>query len=366
MDAPTRFIFILMLLMLSVRHVDAATLSTTPANYRFHLSRLQPGDTLRLAGGEYLRGLPVHGLVGTADHPITIEGPADGEPAVFVAREGHNTISIIDAAHVVIRNLVLDGRGLRVDGVKCEGHASFAHHITLEGLRISGHGATQQTVGISTKCPAWNWMIRGNVVTGAGTGMYLGNSDGSDPFVAGSIERNVIADSIGYNLQIKHQQPRLLLPGMPRGPSETVIRNNAFLKVAPQDPQAAPRPSVLFGHWPLEGAGRDDRYLIENNFFFGNPAPGQALLQAEGNLVVRGNLLLAPQGDAIRIQPHNDVPREVLVEGNTVRALHAGIVLLRGPGSSAYRQQVRNNVVIAAEPVTAGFEGGNALQVRRP
>lgn len=65
---------------------------------------------------------------------------------------------------------MLDGRDLPVDAVKAEGHADWAHHITLENLliRVRGHGNNQQTVGISTKCPAWGWVIRDNEIIGAG------------------------------------------------------------------------------------------------------------------------------------------------------------------------------------------------------
>ena len=70
----------------------------------------------------------------------------------------------------------VDGLGLLGDGVKAEGNASWAHHITIEGLHIVNHGNNQQIVGISTKCPSWNWVIRHNIIEGAGTGMYLGNS----------------------------------------------------------------------------------------------------------------------------------------------------------------------------------------------
>ena len=332
----------------------------SPANYRQLLARLQPGDELRLASGEYLRGLPLHRLAGTAQRPVVIAGPAQGAPAVFLARAGSNTVSIVDAAHVVIRDLTLDGRGIPVDAVKCEGHATFAHHITLENLRIEGHGATQQTVGISTKCPAWGWVIRGNVIRGAGTGIYLGDSDGTDPFVDGLIEGNVVVESVGYNLQIKHQAPRPTLAGMPAGPSRTVIRDTVVLKLAPPREGAMPRPSVLVGHWPLSGPGASDRYVIEHNVFHGNPV--ESLFQGEGNIELRGNTFLAPDGDAIRIQPHNDVPREVLVEGNVVRARGAGIVLVPGEGAGAYRQVARDNAVIAAEPVSAGFAEGNAVE----
>jgi len=342
---------------------QAAVIEGAPDNYRQLLQHLNPGDELRLAPGEYTRGLPVHRLAGTPQDPIVISGPLRGPAAIFIARPGQNTVSIVDAAHVEIRNLTLDGQGVPVDAVKCEGHAAYAHHITLENLRIEGHGATQQTVGISTKCPAWNWVIRGNRITGAGAGIYLGDSDGSDPFVDGLIEGNVVMDSVGYNLQIKHQAPRPALAGLPAGPSRTVIRDNVFLKLAPPREGAAPRPSVLVGHWPLSGPGANDSYLIEHNVFHGNP--NESLFQGEGNIELRGNAFLAPDGDAIRIQPHNDVPREVLVEDNVVRARKAGIVLVPGEGSGRHRQVVRGNAVIAAEPVSTGFAAGNAVEINR-
>jgi hypothetical protein len=155
------------------------TYTANPDTYLARLKILESGAHLQLMPGEYKHGLPVLYLHGTEQAPITISGP-DKEPrAVFVARPGHNTVSIINSSYVTIRNLDLDGRNLPVDGVKCEGHADWAHHITLDGLRVRGHGNNQQTVGISTKCPAWGWVIRNNVIEAAGTGLYLGNSDGT-------------------------------------------------------------------------------------------------------------------------------------------------------------------------------------------
>ena len=70
---------------------------------------------------------------------------------------------------------------------------------------------------------------------------------------------------------------------------------------------------------------------------------------------------MAPDRDAIRIQPHNDIPREVRIIDNTVWARDAGIVVVRGPGSEAYRQVVRGNSVVAGEPVSPEFAEGNHL-----
>jgi len=300
----------------------AAVKEAGPEGYRQALRTLQPGDTLRLQAGVYREGLPLHRLSGTADAPIVIEGPADGPAAVFLARAGHNTVSIVDARHVTVRNLELDGANLPVDGVKCEGHAAWAHHITLENLTIHGHGNNQQTVGISTKCPAWNWVIRDSRIVGAGTGIYLGNSDGSAPFVAGLIEHNLIVDTQGYNLQIKHQKPRPELPGMPDEPGTTIIRHNVFSKEHGEPGGPMARPNVLLGHWPLAGPGRDDYYQVYGNFFYDNPT--EALFQGEGNIALHHNVFWNPHGDAVRIQPHNDVPKEIVAAYNTVLAKGAG------------------------------------------
>ena len=132
----------------------AADFHAGPEDYRAYLSRLAPGDRLLLRGGDYGRGLPLQNLEGRADAPIVIEGPRDGPGARFIARPGANTVSLANVRHVILRHLELDGRNLPVDAVKAEGHARYAHHVTLENLHIHDHAASQQSVGISSKCPA--------------------------------------------------------------------------------------------------------------------------------------------------------------------------------------------------------------------
>lgn len=324
------------------------TYTVSPDNYLASLKKIGPGDHLQLQSGEYKQGLPIAYLNGTSQEPIVISGPANGSPAILVARPGHNTVSIINSSYVTLRNMELDGRGLPVDGVKCEGHADWAHHITLEGLHIRGHGNNQQTVGISTKCPAWNWVIRRNVIEGAGTGMYFGNSDGRAPFIGGLIERNLIVDTIGYNLQIKHQLPRPALADMPDEKNVTIIRHNVFSKARGGSKEMA-RPNLLVGHWPLTGPGVDDQYFIYGNFFYQNP--DESLFQGEGNFAMYNNLFVNHFGDAVRIQPHNDTPRKVAVFHNTVVARGAGITLARREHDPVYPQFVTANSLFANPPL---------------
>jgi hypothetical protein len=337
----------------------AADYHAGPNDYLAHLPRLQAGDRLLLAPGDYLRGLPLHGLQGEVGRPIVVEGPATGPRPRFLARPGANTVSLVNVAHVVVRNLELDGRNLPVDAVKAEGHARFAHYVTLEHLHIHDHVASQQNVGISSKCPAVGWVIRGNRIERVGTGMYLGNSDGRAPFVGGLIEGNAVLDTLGYNLQIKHQLPRP--DDLPDGDMrrDTVIRHNFFSKAGAEPGKAERkdlRPNVLVGHLPLTGPGSEDRYLVYGNLFWQNP--GESLFQGEGNVALYNNVFVTQGPDAVRIQPHNAVPRKVKVLHNTVLAANNGITV-RVPEDNPFEQAVAGNVVFASRPIQGGLQDAN-------
>jgi hypothetical protein len=361
--ALTAFIPIFFLAaLLCAPPADAETYTAHPANYHRLVTKLGPGDVLRLEAGQYTRGLRVHDLHGTSAQPIVIEGPADGQPAVLLGRPRRNIVSIKDSSHVVVRNLEIDGRGAFVDGVKAEGNARFAHHITLENLYIHNLVRHQQSVGISTKCPAWDWVVRGNRIVGVGTGMYFGDSDGSDPFIGGLIEDNEVIDTIGYNLQIKHQAPRPQIEGMPTEPRMTIIRRNRFVKSAAASQGQAARPNVLVGHLPLEGPGQDDEYAIYANLFFQNP--GEALFQGEGNLALYSNLFFNShpvEVPAVAIQPHNDIPKRVRIFFNTVVHPWKGIRVLRTEDNWVDDQLIVGNAVFAETPLQGGVQAQNLV-----
>jgi hypothetical protein len=138
---------------------------------------------------------------------------------------------------------------------------------------------------------------------------------------------------------------------------DTLIRRNLFSKEgAASGPQ--PRPNVLLGHFPPSGPGVDDRYIVYNNIFHRNPA--EALLQAEGNLIIFANFFVNPDGPAIRIQPHNHVPMTVYVFNNTVLAQDEGVVI-RNREPPAWPQQVFANAIFSASPLSGGHVVGNLL-----
>jgi hypothetical protein len=336
----------------------AANISADPTNYRQRVKALHAGDTLRLAPGVYRNGLDVHGLAGTSAAPIAIVGSTTGTRTVFRARAGRNTVSIVDSAYVRIADLDLEGRGAFVDGVKAEGKSHFAHHITLERLVLRGFDGNQQIVGISTKCPAWNWVIRDNVIEGAGTGMYLGDSDGSAPFMRGTIEGNTIVGTRGYSIEIKHQMAWPALADAPQGRGATIIRYNAFAKDGRSSTEGLARPNLLLGHWPLTGRGSGDRYLVYGNLIVDNPH--ESLVQMEGNVVFYNNVLVNRFDDGLAVREHKDLPRTIDAFHNTIVAKGVGALLRNG--DPRFVQRMAANVIHAGQVVPASLAGTNDVR----
>ena len=185
--------------LVCVVEAAARDLTATPANVRQQVAALQPGDTLVLQPGKYPGGIWLKGLYGRPDAPITIRGQS--RQTVLLGTAGTNTVDLSDCQWLVLRDLTFDGQGREVDAIKAGKETTRGcHHITIENNMIINHGANQQIVGISTKSPCSDWIIRGNTIIGAGTGIYLGNSDGNQPFVRGTIEYNLIRDPVGYLL----------------------------------------------------------------------------------------------------------------------------------------------------------------------
>jgi hypothetical protein len=332
--------------------VRAAVINADPSNYRNALAGLNAGDTLNLAPGTYLNGLPISNKSGTAAQPIVIAGP-DDQSAVFKADDCCNTVQLENASHITVRNLTLDGAGTNgAFGVDARG---TTNDITIENLKIINYGGDQQVVGISTKGPAWNWVVRRNTIIGAGTGMYFGNSDGTAPFVNGLIEYNLVVDTLGYNMQVKHQVPRPTNVGLPTGDSRTIIRHNVWSKQNNASGGGNARPNVLVGHFPLNGPGANDRYEIYGNFFHQNPV--EALFQGEGNIVLHDNLWLNTSGSAVNITSHHDKPRNVTVYHNTVVASGSGIRISNA--DTGYVQKIIANAVFAGTPISGPNQQGN-------
>jgi hypothetical protein len=336
-------------LLLAPTLAFATEYQADPANYEEIVPALVAGDTLHLAAGTY-EHITLAGLHGTEAARITISGPENGPPAVFVADPGRccNTVEIVDSSFLTIKRITVDGQHINgVFGISAK--QGIVHHIRIEDCDLINHDGSQQTVAISTKVATWGWEILDNRIRSVGTGLYLGDSDGSDPFIGGVIAGNLVEDAIGYCMEIKWQQPRTLIEGMPTDPTTTIIRDNVFIKTD-RPSENGDRPNVLVGGFPPEGPGSQDRYEIYGNFFFHNPR--ESLFQGSGRVTLHDNIFVDTAGSAILLRDHDLPLRLATVYGNTIYQAQSGIVF----GSPAPAgDAVFGNVVFAGTPIAGSI-----------
>lgn len=346
-----------LLIILCILNSKAQVINANPGNYTSLLSTLSPSDTLLLASGNYTNGLDIYNMIGTSLQPIVIMG--SGNSTVFTGNSFRNTVSIKESAYITLRDFKIDGQNMpNIDGVKAEGTSgNWTHHIVLDNLLIVGHGANQQTVGISTKCPAWDWIIKECTIDLAGTGIYLGNSNGEEPFVNGIIEHNLIKNTIGYNIEIKHQNAGSRnVVGMTLN-GKTIIRHNVFSKESNASTGGNSRPNLLVGNFPDSGDGVNDYYEIYGNFFWQNPS--ESLFQGSANLMFYDNICVNYSGgNGVTIQSHNGFqPRDIRIFHNTIVSnINWGIRLM--DTDMAYQKYIYGNAVFSDHSTPIRIVGG--------
>lgn len=324
------------------------TLNADTSNYKTIIPTLIPGDLLKLKAGTYT-AIRLSNLHGNASNWIVIESEDHGNPAIFKGDSSNNVMELRGLSYLAIRNLKFDGLnndasfGISAGG----GDTQASHHIRIENNEFVRFSGGQQQDAISTKSAAWNWVIRGNRVMDAGTGFYFGNSNGTNPFVAGVIENNFIQNTLGYNMEIKYQKPRPTLAGMPTSTQKTIIRNNVFMKANLPSPSGE-RPNVLVGGFPDTGAGVNDIYEIYGNLFYDNPT-GEAHLQVSGRVAIYNNIFVKGSTYAIRLQNH-DLPLKLAhIFNNTIYDVPTGISV-GSPGTIETR--IVGNLIFAGTPIS--------------
>ncbi len=346
--------------LVGINSAIAADYQADPSNYIDRLAQLQQGDTLHLAAGTYEQLLNITNLNGTQDDWITITGPESGDPAVFVADPGPccNTIEITNSSYVAIQHITVDGNHVSgAFGLSAKnGTSNLVHHIRVAYCTFINHDASQQTVAISTKAPTWGWVIDHNHIVDAGTGLYLGNSNGTMPFVAGIIEYNLIENTVGYNMEIKWQKPRPQVEGMPTLPQSTIIRHNVFIKNDRPSPDGD-RPNLLVGGFPDSGPGSDDLYVIYGNFFYHNPR--ESLIQASGRVSIHDNVFVNVPGTAILLRNHDLPLKLALVYNNTIYAAGRGIAL---SSTAVEDARIVGNLVFSDNPIS-GYDDWESTNI---
>jgi|SRR5581483_2858097 len=335
--------------LLGAQPASGRNLTANPSDYRKVIETLLPGDQLQLEAGQYA-GLAITNMNGKPDAWITISGTSSGGTAIIRGRPDTNTVEIRNSSYVTLSNLRIDSRGIPgAFGISARNFGgSVTHHIRIENNTLIGQNGNQQTDGISTKTPTWGWIIRLNTIIGAGTGMYLGDSDGNQPFVGAVIENNLIQNTIGYNIEIKDQNSLPDVPGLPRGPTSTIIRNNVFIKDDRPSPDGD-RPNLIVGAFPPAGPGSLNRYEIYGNFFLHNHR--EALLQGSGRVSIHDNIFVdGPRTyPAVVLQAQNFPLEMAQIYNNTIYTEGQGI---RFGSRAQLSDAVVGNIVFGRSPIS--------------
>ena len=350
--------------------VVPAVIDVNPSNYLSLVGTAKPGDTVQFAAGNYTNGLNLSGMNGTAAAPITFDG--SNQAAVILGTPSANTVEIDNASYLVFQNFTVNSNYLN-DGIKAQndGNASWAtHDITIkdnliENAELYGNDPGQ-TVGINTKCIAWNWTIEGNTINNCGCGLYLGYPDGTTPFINGVIEGNTIENTILYGMEIKDQDVYSLLPGMPSS-GTTIIANNDWLNddlqtvIDGQNPDFK-CPSLMIGGFPSSGPGSTDTYQIYGNVLVNNQY--EALLQVTGNASVHDNIFVNSATRAIAVQPHPNsdgtwYPQYIPIYDNTIYQPTSGTDGIDVYNPTSGSVPVVGNLIFASNPITGISPSGN-------
>ena len=195
----------------------AAVYRASPDSYRSLLGRLRAGDTLALVAGR------VSGRAAPAQfvrRARADRSPSPGRSGGPRRRSSPGPDATPSASSTPVDPVNLPGWCWRAtifqsDAVKAEGHSAWAHHITLEDLVIKGVGPDQSRSAYRPTATAWNWVIRRrDRRRGHGP---VPRQLPRQPFIAGVIENNLVVNTLGYNMQIKHQLASPVGIGLPEG-----------------------------------------------------------------------------------------------------------------------------------------------------
>jgi hypothetical protein len=173
------------------------------------------------------------------------------------------------------------------------------------------------------------------------------------------IENNLVQGPIGYDMEIKYQKPWPKIPGMPTGPTVTIIRNNTFIKGDNASPDGD-RPNVLVGGFPESGPGSQNMYQIYGNFFYHNPR--EALLQASGRVSIHDNVFVGGEKAALDLEKHNGPLQFVHIYDNTMYTPHIGINF----GSPApMGTAITGNMIFANVPISGSVPNSPGMTNNR-
>lgn len=334
------------------------------------INQMAPGDTLILNPGTYVKTIRITNKNGDPDHWFTLRG-SDAGTVRILATGYNNMLEIRNSSYWRIENIELDGRNAAgtvtaSDCIKASittggSHTDYYHHFIFDGIyahHVHGNCFSSHVTG-------WDITIRNcHFSDAAEVGLYMGNSDGYQPIMNFTFERNLVERCGNYNMEVKAQLPRIgvalgTTPGLEFTTWGYLIKDNVWMRDnATVD---ANRPNFLIDAAPMSGPGVNDIAIIEGNLVLGNAtnAYAEAGFQLAGNLIIRNNIIMNIDGSGyagIRIGQHQGIyPRHLEIVNNTI-FIEAGSTTARclslfnlqatNPGQNPYPQIVANNAFI--------------------
>jgi hypothetical protein len=152
-------------------------------------------------------------------------------------------------------------------------------------------------------------------------------------------------------MEIKDQLAIPPLPGMPDGPTTTIIRNNVFIKNDQRSPDGD-RPNLLVGAFPATGPGSLNMYDIYGNFVFHNHR--EALFQGSGRVSLHDNIFVDGPSTypAVVLRSQNHPLLLANVYNNTIytsgKGIYFGTLAVSGDA-------VIGNVVFGSLPISGSI-----------
>ncbi|MFQ5635956.1 MAG: right-handed parallel beta-helix repeat-containing protein [Gammaproteobacteria bacterium] len=308
--------------LLCSARIGAAVIDLFPGgSFGEAAENLGPGDTLIVHAGTYTHTDRISITVqGTASATAVIKG-ADGEarPVIRLGQAGHNTMEISGATYLTIEGLEITAPGMSgADGINMKGSPS---HITIENNVIH-----DIAVGINYRSSMHHIVARGNEIydtRGTGEAFYVGCHDGSCSVTDSIVERNYIHDTTlaaqGDGIEIK------------KNSHSNIVRDNVI--------HDTHYPCIL-----LYGTGGGARNVVERNVMWNC---GDVGIQVAADAILRNNIVIAGNDDAVTSEPHNGVtPANLEIINNTIIG---GRICLRLSGWGGKTRMVfANNAVYCA------------------
>ncbi|NUP13192.1 MAG: hypothetical protein HOW73_44705 [Polyangiaceae bacterium] len=281
--------------VLAVKPALAETVEIDPSGDLIGaVASLSPGDELVLAGGTYnLTERFAIDVSGTEAAPIVIRAK-EGEVAIITRPDaGQNTINIENVEYVELRGIEVMGgsHGIRID------HSS---HVTIEGCHIHDTADVGISANVGGSVYEGLRLIRNHIhdTGGTGEGMYLGCNENACQMLDSIVAQNYIhhtngADvSQGDGIEVKE------------GSAGNVIADNVI--------HDTNYPCII----TYSTVGNGPPNSIERNAMW---ACGDHGIQSAADVVIRNNIILGANADAIRNQPHQSgAPGNIVIANNTI------------------------------------------------